>query len=918
MTPNHVQVIFEAINRFSNTFGVLGAELGTLRGRVALVSAEFTAVKMAVETVFNGIAAALQPGIDAVENFQASVVKTAAMITSFQGNKGDISENYRKAHDYAEALQSKLEEVDVKTIASAQDLSLITEEMLKQRVLLDINSQKQVDGFVNIANAVATVTQGAGAKEIQIRQEVRALMLGQVDAQSQLASQVNAMVGGGLKQKVALWKQEGTLVENIGGLLVGYAAASGDIQSLWSTIKSTMSTIANQILRGGFTQAFGAIVGSLQRMGDYLKEHKSDIQGVIRKAWLAVKGTLETVKSLLDTQWVLLKRIAGLVAKIFDDWGMLLYVVLPPLADRFSHLLSLLNAIVNVGYAFGMIMLDSVGAVGEAIAKIGKAAWQALTGDFDEAQKTLGGMFAGAFVERLKDDAAVIKGAMLAAGEEWQALKDPFGEMGRRYDEYQKKINASKKSAATPTLPAAPLTKEQLQEARAAEESRLKVELEGYKASQEQQSAVLKRREAEVEEYYKSGVISEREFQEWKRQLQEEGINNEIALLREQEVAQRASWEKRKGLFFSDEGRERIKAAGDVAAEIKKIDAEIAKKREELATIGVKGRIDEIDYSRKLTQTERDGVLKVLEEEIGLQKQKNELLAEEGTISPLELKERELALDRQLLQAKIRKLEIDRQQSLTDAEKAAKAAEVETLRRQLEGLAVRGTADTLPYGDFFAGFAKGMKAFADKARQTFTLGADMARETAQAMNQAFSDFFFDMMQGKFKNLGEVFVRFLSAIQRSIANVLAQLATEGLIKKFGSFFMNLFNGSGDLEFIDAGPQTKVAHQGGLILHAGGLVPRLHFGGLASDEVPAILQTRERVLSREQNALFEKFVNKADNPAGVNVSINLENKSGQPLEAKTGGMRFDGRRFVIDVVLDSINGYGDLYHAMKGVR
>ena len=37
----------------------------------------------------------------------------------------------------------------------------------------------------------------------------------------------------------------------------------------------------------------------------------------------------------------------------------------------------------------------------------------------------------------------------------------------------------------------------------------------------------------------------------------------------------------------------------------------------------------------------------------------------------------------------------------------------------------------------------------------------------------------------------------------------------------------------------------------------VVPRYHFGGLASDEVPAVLLTGERVMSRDQNKIFEKF-------------------------------------------------------------
>ena len=53
-----------------------------------------------------------------------------------------------------------------------------------------------------------------------------------------------------------------------------------------------------------------------------------------------------------------------------------------------------------------------------------------------------------------------------------------------------------------------------------------------------------------------------------------------------------------------------------------------------------------------------------------------------------------------------------------------------------------------------------------------------------------------------------------------------------------------------------------------LHEGGAIPRrAHTGMLAQDEVPAILQTGERVLSRQQNAAFERG-------AGRDIHIHLE--------------------------------------------
>lgn len=889
IVSNKIQVIIEALNRTDGGVKAAMASLKQMTNAATALSAEFLAIKFAVQQAFDMIAKPIQAAMTAVEDYQSAVVKTAATITSFQGSKGDIGENYRKATEYAEALQEKLEEIDSRTIASAQDLGLITDEMLKQRVVLDINNQKQIEGFANLANAVATVTAGSGAKEIQIRQEVRALMQGQVDAQSQLASQVNAMVGGGLKQKVELWKQEGTLVENIGGLLVGYAAASGDLSSLWSTIKSTMETILNQVLRGGFADAFKEIVAAAQRLNEWAKEHKGDLQQMVNRGWLLIKGTLEIILNLFKPLLKSSGDMGEIVSGILRGLGYVAYAVLPVLATRVGEIAAGMFEWIKMAF------------------NLGKLLWQAFSFDWEGVKQTWGDIQKN-FTE---------SGAH--AGKAFQ--EGFFKEIGERAADFDQTFSSSKKTAATPDLGKAPATKDQVQEARAAEEAKLRLQLENLRVGTQQQASSLRTRAAEVEAYHKAGILNEREYLEWKQQLQEEAVSLEIDLLRKQEQALKASWERRKSLFFSDEGKEQTQATGAVAAELKKIEGEIAAKREELSVIGIKGRIEQIEYSRKLSQAERDGVLKNLETEISLQRQKNDLLAAQGLLSPLEYKEREIALEKQLLQVKIQKLEIDREQASSDADAVSKKAEIDSLRQQLAGLDVKGAIDRADYGSLNEGLKKGFRDFAETARQNFRSGTDMARDAAGSMQQAFADGFFDVMQTKFNSLGKYVLNFLQSVQRAIANFFAQQATNALISSIGNFATSFFGsytggtggGLGGSSF-SVSP-TSTAY-GSYTLHKGGLVPRFHFGGLASDEVPAILQTRERVLSREQNEWFERFTNKAENSGGVNVKINIENQTGQPMDAKTGNMRFDGEGYVIGVVLKALTTSPSFRSAVRG--
>lgn len=912
MTPYNLQLVVQAVNQFSQTFGELNNELKSVRGRVALVAAEFTAIKMAATTAFNAVASVISPAINAIDQFQTSVVKTAAMITSFQGAKGDVGKNYRIAKEYAEQLLLKLQEIDANTIAGADDLSIMTEEMLKQGIVLDINNKKQVDGFTNIANAAAVVAQGAGAKEIQVRQEIRALMQGEVNAQSQLASQINAMVGGTLKQKVALWKQEGTIIENIGGLLTGYAAASGDLQSLWSTIKSTMQTIANQVLRGGFVSAFADIVAMARQLSAWAQQHKADLQSGIHRTWLAIKGTIEVVTGILTTQSVTASLLASLVGKIFDGWGMILYVVLPPLTDRFVTLLKLLNAIVNAGYAFGLAMFDSVAAVGAAIVSVGKAAFQALTGDFEEAGKTLGTMMSSAFADRLKDDMLIIRGAFSAVGEEWNNLKDPFGDMDRRLTEYQKKFDATRKIVATPQLPTPPKADDQIKLAREAVEAELKAKLEALTQAHNEVKALLKEQDVETEQRYKSGEIDEITYLKNQNDNRKKALLDEKQLLQE-EAALRTEYQQKVEFGKSNEEQSAaIKSSGDYRAEMAKIRSDIKVKETEIRAESTKSATIIIDATNKIAKARRDGEIKNLEELIALEKERLSLRYDQGDISSLDQKRQELLLERQLVEArKNAALANATAPGVKTEDKQKYVEEFKTLGTHLDGIDNRlkglGADQT-----WTAGIKRGLRSIIEESQ-------NMGEQISSALTSAFKGMedglvtFVQTSKISFKSLADsIIADLLRIITKS--QVTGPLATALQSINWGSFFSSSSGTAPSYSAYSSG--SYAGSFSSLIKHDGGLVvPRFHFGGLASDEIPAILQRGERVLDREHNALMERFANKTEG-GNTNLTVELINNTGTQMKTTQGQTRFDGKGMVKQIFLEALDTDPGFRSAVRG--
>ncbi len=210
-------------------------------------------------------------------------------------------------------------------------------------------------------------------------------------------------------------------------------------------------------------------------------------------------------------------------------------------------------------------------------------------------------------------------------------------------------------------------------------------------------------------------------------------------------------------------------------------------------------------------------------------------------------------------------------------------------------------------GSFDEGIKEGLAKYLDSIGSTFQQAQRLAQDAAQGLQSAFSDFFFDVFQGKLKSLRDYITSFLNAIGKAVSNYLSELAVAGLIKGVTKLFSSPASG-------DEAVQTQ--HSGGYIMHSGGFVPRFHIGGnLAPDERAAILQTGEYVVSRKGVAALDKINSGQIGGSGVNVVVNVQNQTNQQLDAKSSEMKFDGEKYIVGVILKNADGYGPLYHLFK---
>lgn len=292
-----------------------------------------------------------QSGLQYVEDFKVSVASLAGFMVTFSRKtaEGDVAGAFRDAVGYAEQLIPALEIMDARTVATGRELKLMTETMLMYGTVLDINNKKQVDGFVSMTNALKLLTKGQN-QEIQMRQEVHALMMGQMrmtDRLPKLLQAVHAQQnknGLSLQDQLDQWREQGTLIENVGKMLEGFNIIVPMIQKTWASVGTTMKTIYQVILRDGMLPVYEDLMNIAIQFNALLRDEETgytDLANAIKiniqTAWEDVKVIIGSVSLTAQTLYevfdILLEPIkllgkgmyafakqAQLVAMVFTTW----------------------------------------------------------------------------------------------------------------------------------------------------------------------------------------------------------------------------------------------------------------------------------------------------------------------------------------------------------------------------------------------------------------------------------------------------------------------------------------------------------------------------------------------------------------------------------------------------------------------
>lgn len=316
----------DAGRRAENAFDKAGGSVGrtsssflALTGNVLKAAPAFavaTAAITGVYTALGKIRDEFTGGLAAIEKYHLSVASMAAFMTTFSEKAagGNIAGAYKDATNYAEKLVNRMEVLDARTIATGHDLLTINETLIKGGVLIDINNKEQEQGFLNIVNATKLLTAGQN-QEIQLRQEIRALTTGAVLQGNQLVQTLKA-IDPLISKHILLWKQQGTLLENVGRLLIGFNPAATALEKTWSAIGTTMETINVRVLRGGMKPVYDDLLKLAVRINRAFMDTEGILTPLALKTQKWMQDTWETIKKVVVETEISVLKLAMLLNKV--------------------------------------------------------------------------------------------------------------------------------------------------------------------------------------------------------------------------------------------------------------------------------------------------------------------------------------------------------------------------------------------------------------------------------------------------------------------------------------------------------------------------------------------------------------------------------------------------------------------------
>jgi len=296
---------------------MLTKSIAKIAAAVGVLVAAYYLLRRAASAYFGLV----REGMESADEMKGSAASMAAIFVSFHP---EIP--FREAYQNALSLQKLVERLDVEFTGTGQELQQLLSAWIMYMGDIDLSSRQQQKNFIAVAEAIKSVTRGADFQR-QLFQEIRALSEGQARAGSQLAIMLKAM-GVDLQKDIPLWREQGTILGELGKRLGGFVSSQEVVGGLLSTQLATLQSIKTQILRAAFAgeglesayqdvnSLLSATIEKLYK-GGKLTEDAADIVAGLRMSWVAIRSSMGIGYEILRESAISL----GIITKRTGSWS---------------------------------------------------------------------------------------------------------------------------------------------------------------------------------------------------------------------------------------------------------------------------------------------------------------------------------------------------------------------------------------------------------------------------------------------------------------------------------------------------------------------------------------------------------------------------------------------------------------------
>jgi len=289
----------KAAEQQNHSFSSFSKTLGTSITLWYTARTAIYAFRNAVEDVIS----IYRKGIEALDEFKTSVIGVSAVMIPYVKEGTTAVEKMELALRHNTEAFKDMEIVAAKHIATGKSLQMVYEALAVSGVFA---SKEDIDNVAKLADFITLYTKGQRL-EVQLIQEIRGLMDGQVRAQNRLAYTLDRLLGGSLKEYVEKWKEAGrdqkgqlVVLSEIVNRLGNIDVLQGEILNTVGAWKNTLITIGTRLLRESVVQAHSDIVSLLKRVVGYVYDLETGytrqgriLQSIIREGWLKIRDVAE-------------------------------------------------------------------------------------------------------------------------------------------------------------------------------------------------------------------------------------------------------------------------------------------------------------------------------------------------------------------------------------------------------------------------------------------------------------------------------------------------------------------------------------------------------------------------------------------------------------------------------------------------